>query len=281
MPRPPVVRTALLTGLALLAFAGNSLLCRLALSRGAIDPLSFTALRLASGALALLPFLGAPGPRPWNPRAALALFAYALGFSLAYVSIDAGTGALLLFGLVQITMIGVGIAQGERPTLLRGAGIAAASAGVIWLVAPGARAPDPRGALLMAGAGVAWGLYSLLGRGVTGPRAATACNFVLAAPLALALLALNPSRPSLTTYGALLAVASGAITSGLGYVLWYAALRGHSATSAAVVQLAVPMLAAAGGVVLLGEPPTGRLAGSAALTLGGVALAVAGPRRVR
>lgn len=261
-----------------MAFAGNSILCRMALRGEAIDAISFTALRLASGALVLLPFLRGGRYGRWRARAAVALFAYALGFSLAYVSIDAGTGALLLFGCVQVTMIGAGLREGERPTPLGAFGIAVATVGVVLLVAPGVTAPDPAGAALMAFAGVAWGVYSLLGRGVTAPTVSTANNFLLAAPLGFAALALNASRASFTATGALLAVASGAITSGLGYVLWYAALRGHSATSAAVVQLSVPVLAAVGGVVLLGETTTWRLAGSGALTLGGVALAVLSAR---
>lgn len=278
MAPPGLQRTFLLTLLTLLAFAGNSILCRMALQAEAIDPASFTALRLASGALVLLPFLRrgvAAGARtPFDPRAAAALFVYAIGFSLAYVSLDAGTGALLLFGLVQVTMIGAGLHQGERLTPLRVVGILGAVTGVVLLVLPGVSAPDPTGALLMGTAGVAWGVYSLLGRGVPVPTAATARNFMLAAPAGLVALLFGLSSLEITLEGALLAVASGAITSGLGYVLWYAALAGHSATSAAVVQLAVPVIAAIGGWALLGEELTARLAGAGSLTLGGVALAV-------
>ena len=266
--------TAALTALALVAFAANSVLCRLALREGAIGAPAFTALRLGAGALVLLPFLRARGPRePWSPRSALALALYALGFSFAYLALDAGLGALLLFGAVQGTMIGVGLARGERPGALRWLGIALAAAGVVVLVRPGGGAPAPRGALLMLAAGVAWGAYSLLGRGAPAPARASARNFLLAAPLGLAVWALAPGSPT-TLAGALLAVTSGALTSGLGYVLWYAALRGHSATSAAVVQLLVPLLAALAGVLLLGEHATPRLWTSAALTLGGVGLAV-------
>lgn len=279
-PASALPRTVALTVVTLAAFAGNSILCRLALRTGAIDPLSFTAVRLASGALVLAPFLRA-GPRPWSPRAAAALFAYALAFSLAYVWLDAGTGALLLFGAVQITMIGAGLWQGERPGALRTLGILAAIAGVVLLVAPGVSAPSPRGALLMTAAGLAWGVYSLLGRGARVPTRATACNFALAAPAALVVLGLGASTVTVTAQGALLAVVSGALTSGLGYVLWYAALPGHSATSAAVVQLAVPVIAALGGVVLLDERPTTRLFGAGALTVGGVLVAVLAARRRR
>jgi len=272
--REDVVGTILLTVATLVAFAANSILCRMALRAEAIDPVSFTALRLVSGAVALSPFLR-HGERHWSLRSAAALFAYAFGFSLAYVWLDAGTGALLLFGAVQVTMIGVALRRGERPSVLRVIGIAAAVAGVVVLVLPGVTAPEPGGALLMIAAGIAWAVYSLLGHGASAsPTVTSACNFAMAAPASLVVLAFCASAASVTPMGALLAVVSGAVTSGLGYVLWYSALRGHSATSAAVVQLAVPVIAAAGGVALLGEEPTSRLVASGALTLGGVAVAV-------
>ncbi len=274
MPTPRLATTVLLTGLTLIAFAANSILCRAALAEEAIDPASFTALRLASGAVALLPFARLRGAGvAWRPSAALALVAYAVGFSFSYVTLDAGTGALLLFGFVQLTMLGVGWARGERPKALQAVGIVAALAGVVWLVAPGVTAPDPLGAALMAGAGVAWGVYSLLGRGASEPAVATARNFLMAAPVgALALLFVRET--SLSTGGVALAVTSGALTSGMGYVLWYAALRGHTRTSAAVVQLLVPAIAAVGGILLLGEALTARLVVAALLTLGGVGLAI-------
>lgn len=278
--RPPIRRTALLTAVALLAFAGNSLLCRLALRDGTIDAWSFTAIRLGSGALLLLPLLCTVRRAPatnatrWQPQAALALFAYALGFSLAYLSLDAGTGALLLFGSVQITMIGAGLRAGERPTPLAIVGLLAAITGVVWLVLPGVSAPDALGAVLMVAAGIAWGVYSLLGRGTQQPSLATARNFVMAAPIgAVALLCASGSL-SVTADGVWLAVASGAITSGIGYVLWYMALPGHSATSAAVVQLSVPLLTALGGMALLNEEPSTRMLAASVLTIGGVATAV-------
>lgn len=272
-----LLRTTLATALALVAFAANSLLCRAALRTGSMDAASFTALRLASGALVLLPWV-LRGPRAWDVRAALALAVYAGGFSFAYVALDAGTGALLLFGLVQATMVGAGLARGERPGPVRTLGLVAASAGVVWLVLPGVSAPDPVGALLMALAGVAWGVYSLLGRGAARPSRATAANFVMATPVALVLLAIahlvDDFDVTWTPGGLALAVASGALTSGLGYVVWYAALPGHTATTAAVVQLAVPVLAAVGGVWFLHEEATSRLLVASVLTLGGVALAV-------
>jgi len=202
-------------------------------------------------------------------------------FSLAYLWLDTGTGALLLFGAVQMTMIGAGLRAGERPTSLRTLGILTAFVGVIVLVAPGVTAPEPAGALLMAAAGVAWGVYSLLGRGVPAPVGATARNFLLAALVAALVPLLAPGSLRLSSEGTALAVISGAVTSGLGYVIWYAALRGHSATSAAVVQLVVPVLAAAGGVLFLGETPTPRLFAAGALTLGGVLLAVLSRRATR
>lgn len=282
---PLLGRTIALTLLALIAFACNSLLCRLALAQDAIDPLGFTALRLASGALALAVFLrpaasvrGA-APPPWSVLSALALFTYALAFSLAYVTLAAGVGALLLFGAVQVTMLGAGFLRGERPSALQAAGMLAAVAGFLVQVLPGLSAPDPLGAALMTLAGVAWGAYSLRGRGTTSPRTATARNFLLAAPLALACLVVQgPPLAELQARGVLLAVVSGALTSGLGYVLWYAALRGHSATSAGLVQLAVPLLAAAAGGLFLGETLTPRFALAAFLTLGGIALAISGRR---
>ena len=275
---PPLVRTVLLTALALGAFAGNSLLCRLALGRDAIDPWSFTTLRLVSGAVALAPFVRLRGTRGWRhvrPLAPLALAGYAIGFSLAYVTLEAGTGALLLFGAVQATMLGYGFLRGERATWRQVAGLVTALAGLVLLVSPGVTAPDPVGAVFMVGAGVAWGVYSLLGRGALHATAATGWNFLFAAPLG-ALLLWNADRLRCDAEGALLAIASGALTSGLGYALWYAGLRGHSATSAAVVQLSVPALAALGGVALLGEHLSGRLVAASLLTLGGVLVALRG-----
>jgi drug/metabolite transporter (DMT)-like permease len=282
--RKRTARIALLTVLALVAFAGNSLLCRLALQRGAIDPASFTALRLGGGAalLALVSRAGpaaAPGPR--RLAGALWLCAYALCFSFAYTTLDASTGALLLFGAVQVSMLGAGLVRGERLSASQGVGLALAVAGFLLLVRPGLSAPDPAGAALMTLAGFAWGAYSLAGRSASDPVRSTARNFALATPPALLAVLLFAARVDVTTRGALLALASGMLTSGLGYVAWYAALRGHTATSAAVVQLSVPILAAAGGVALLGERPTLRLLAAAVLTLGGVALAVVRPRAAR
>ena len=272
-------RTALLTVLTLFAFAGNSLLCRAALREGAIDPLAFTVVRLVSGALVLLPLVRRPGAA-WNPRAALALAGYALAFSMAYLTLDAGVGALLLFGTVQVTMFAVAWRRGERWTRLQVLGLALALAGLTALLLPGSHAPDPAGAGLMILAGVGWGAYSLCGQGVGAPTVATARNFLLVAPLMV--LVVPFASWEMETEGLVLAIASGAVTSGLGYILWYAALGGLDATRAAVVQLAVPVIAAVLGIALLEEPLTARLVWGGAITLGGIAVVVqARARRTR
>lgn len=281
----PAGRATAFTTAALLAFAANSWLCRFALRSGDIDPLMFTAVRLLSGAAVLWPLARAlepPGTRAGSWPAGVALFVYAIAFSLAYVSLDTGVGAFLLFGAVQATMIGAGLIQGERPGPQQWLGLLVALAGLAWLAAPGfaaVGAPGGRlaGALLMGVAGAAWGLYSLAGRGRPHPFAVTAGNFLRAAPLALILVAaarLATTAVHASTKGVLLAAISGAVTSGIGYVLWHAALRHLTATTAGIVQLAVPALAAAGGVILLRERPTARLLIAGVLILGGVALAV-------
>jgi drug/metabolite transporter (DMT)-like permease len=273
------LRTVALTLAALLAFAANSVLCRLALQQGGIDPASFGSLRLVAGALTLALVLRLrPGGAALRQRpsadwlAALMLFAYVAFFSFAYLSLAAGTGALILFGAVQLSMLAAGWRGGEAFGRLGTVGFLLALGGLAWLVAPGVSAPAPLGAAAMALAGVAWGVYSLRGRGVTDPLAATAGNFLRAAPLALGLSLLLVAQAHADLHGVLLAIASGALTSGIGYVIWYAALPGLSALSAATVQLAVPLLAALGGVAFLGEAISGRLAGAGLAILGGIAL---------
>lgn len=272
-----------LTSIAMLAFAGNSLLCRLALGQGLIDAASFTTARVVSGAV-LLGALAWRNERPvgsialdWRTVAALA--AYMVCFSFAYLSLAAGTGALLLFGAVQLTMFAVALRVGERLSTRAWFGVALAVFGLGYLVAPGVTAPEPAGALLMTAAGIAWGLYSLLGRGNANPLRATTLNFIGAVPVVavVSILALRSLHG--TWEGLLLAATSGAVTSGLGYVVWYAALRHLTAARAATVQLSVPVIAALGGVTLLGEPVTLRLALASVLTLGGIALVVGGRRR--
>jgi drug/metabolite transporter (DMT)-like permease len=291
-PTAPLSMPAIVaaTCLALLAFAANSILCRLALGPQHMDAVSFTAVRIVSGAmvLAIIALLRNPkhvrGPRLQGTfLSALALFGYAIAFSLAYITLKTGAGALILFGCVQLTMIGYGITRGERPRVLEWIGIAAALAGLAYLVIkPDEAAPHPIGAALMAIAGMSWGIYSLRGRGVQDPIAATAGNFIFAAPLALALVPIGfagdglPWWPRLhfTATGVNLALASGAITSGLGYVIWYHALPGLTATRAATVQLCVPVLAAFGGLMLSAEAITAPLIVSSVLVLGGVGMAV-------
>jgi drug/metabolite transporter (DMT)-like permease len=268
-------RLGAITSATLVCFAANSLLARAALGAARIDPVTFTAVRIGSGAAMLTAFALAVRTRPrggsWG--SALALFGYALAFSLAYVRIGASVGALLLFPAVQISMTAWAIRRGARLRPRQWAGNALALAGLALLAAPGAHRPDPGGAALMVLAGVSWAVYSLRGVGAGTALEATADNFVRSLPLAAALLALG-ARPLEASAGGLsLAAASGSIASGAGYVLWYAALPLLGAARAGAVQLAVPVVAALGGVVLLGEAPTIRLVASGAAILAGVALA--------
>lgn len=276
---PPLPRTILLASFALVAFALNSLFCRLALREPAIDPASFTLLRVAAGAVALLLLAAARGRArevtasgSWLSGALLA--AYALAFSLAYVTLSTGVGALLLFGAVQVTMIGAGLRQGEHLGPLRWSGGAVALAGLAWLSAPGLEGSTLVGALGMTAAGVAWGWYSLRGRSAADAFAATGGNFLRAVPFAVAAGFLLTKSFHVSPVGAGLAVLSGAITSGLGYVAWYAALKELAASTAATVQLLVPVLAALGGVLALGEPVTARLLAAGLAILGGVWLSL-------
>jgi len=268
-------RTALLAALALCGFAANSLLCRAALRGEAIDAWSFTAVRLASGALVLGLFARTWREGSW--ASALALVAYAGLFSLAYLLIPAGVGALVLFGAVQATMIGWSVRAGRRPRPLEWCGLVLALGGLAYLTLPGAGASDARGLGLMACAGIAWGVYSLRGRSGGRPLLATAGNFARGVVLVLPFAAF--AKFELSTRGLVLACSSGALASGLGYSLWYAALPGMSATRAALVQLSVPLLTALAAVVLLGERPNERLLYSGVAILGGIALAVLWPQR--
>jgi drug/metabolite transporter (DMT)-like permease len=270
-------RIIIITTLAMIAFAGNSLLCRAALKHTAIDAASFTAIRLVSGALVLCLVVSISrrshtGRGNW--LSAFALFAYAAGFSFAYVSLPAATGALLLFGAVQATMIGHGIWTGERLLRVQLAGLVLALAGLAGLLLPGLSAPPVLGSLLMLGAGVAWGVYSLRGRGAGDPTRVTAGNFLRAVPIAAALSVLMVDHTSLDSAGFWYAVASGALASGIGYSIWYTALPALKATKAATVQLSVPVIAALGGIVFLGEPLTLRLILSSVAILGGIALVI-------
>jgi len=266
-----------LTSVAMTAFAGNSLLCRAALDHTAIDAASFTTIRLVSGAVALwliARFRAGSRRASGSWISAFALFAYAAGFSFAYDNLSAGTGALLLFGAVQATMIGYGMWSGERLRGVQVIGLLLACGGLVGMLLPGVSAPPLAGSLLMLGAGVAWGVYSLRGKGACDATGVTAGNFLRSVPLAVAVSLLMLGEASVDPTGFWLAVASGALASGVGYAIWYAALPALKAASAATVQLSVPVIAALGGVAFLGEPITLRLAVASAAVLGGIALVI-------
>ncbi|WP_413231778.1 DMT family transporter [Marinobacter sp.] len=279
------LRATLLTTLAMIAFAGNSLLCRAALRDTDIDAASFTLIRIVSGAvmLALLVRLrqGADERRAGSWWSALALFVYAVAFSFAYAGLTTAMGALLLFGAVQASMIGIGMARGERPVSWQWLGIFVAFVGLVGLLLPGLSAPPSLSAALMLAAGVAWGGYSLRAKGAGDPLQATAGNFLRAVPLTLVVSVVFLSDVRLDWPGTVLAVTSGALASGVGYAIWYSALPWLQATTAATVQLSVPVLAAVGGIVLLGEPLTLRLVAAGSAILGGIALVIAGKPAVR
>jgi drug/metabolite transporter (DMT)-like permease len=273
-----------LAALAMTAFAANSILCRLALRSGSIDPASFTSIRLASGAAMLVLASGVTRSwtRPhWENRGqnAAMLFIYAVAFSFAYGRLSAGMGALVLFGSVQVTMVFIALLSGERLSTGSWAGFALAFSGLVVLTLPGLSAPPLLGSLLMATAGAAWGVYSILGRRSISALLSTAHSFQFAAPMAVAINLLTWRDAHLSGAGVALAVASGAVTSGLGYVVWYIALRGLSATSAALTQLTVPVIAALAGVLVLSESIGWRLVVSGTMILGGVALALAFRRK--
>jgi len=275
-------RLFLLTALAMMAFAGNSLLCRLALRHTGIDAASFTAIRLAAGAITLWLLTRVRADEragSGNWLSALALFVYAAGFSFAYATLSAATGALLLFGAVQATMIGHGLASGERLRPLQWLGLVLALAGLIGLLLPGISAPPPAGSMLMIGAGIAWGVYSLRGRGGGAPIKVTAGNFLRAAPIAMLLCLLNIDNAAVDRAGIFYALSSGALASGVGYAIWYTALPALKATHAATVQLSVPVIAAAGGIVFLSEQLTPRLVAASVAILGGIALVIVEKQR--
>jgi drug/metabolite transporter (DMT)-like permease len=273
------IRISVYTGLALMAFAANSVICRLALGAEAIDAASFTTIRLISGALVLLLLMGTTIRNNMREQrgswtSAFMLFLYAVTFSFAYISLNTGTGALILFASVQATMMIFAIWKGERLTFMGSLGLFVAMAGLTYLVFPGLASPSPLGAALMAVAGISWGTYSLRGRGSVSPVAVTTDNFLRSTPFALLVSLVFFQNLNINFLGVFFAVLSGGLTSAIGYVIWYAALRDHSATSAALVQLLVPVLAALGGVVLLSEALTMRLILASAMIIGGVALAL-------
>jgi len=275
-------RVAILTILALAAFAGNSLLCRAALTRTSIDAASFTTVRLVSGALVLwllVTLQGRDRVGGGNWLSALALFAYAAGFSFAYLQLPAASGALILFGAVQALMIAWGLRSGERLRPVQLTGLLLACAGLVGLLLPGLSAPPLGSSLLMLGAGMAWGVYSLRGKGAGDALQVTSGNFLRALPIAVALSALLWRDAAPDPMGIWYAFLSGALTSGLGYAIWYTALPHIAATSAAAVQLSVPVLAALGGVVFLAEPLSLRLLAASTAIIGGIALVVLAPRK--
>lgn len=282
---PSAIKTSLLTGTAFVAFAANSLLTRMALDERSIDAASFVSIRLASGAVMLLAITAFTQKKtsfsltkgPWT--AGLILFLYAVTFSFAYLQLAAGTGALILSGTIQITLMLIALRQGEKPSRAEWTGLAIALLGLIYLVSPGLEAPPVMGSVLMMMSGVAWGFYTLLGRGSVQPVVNTMNNFVRAVPLALGVSLVSFSQLRVSGEGVLLAVLSGAIASGVGYALWYAALRGLTATRAATVQLSVPVLATVGGIIFLQEALSIRLVLASLMILGGIGLAVIGKQR--
>jgi drug/metabolite transporter (DMT)-like permease len=266
----------LLTTLAMIAFAANSVLCKLGLGAGAIDPASYTAIRIASGAIMLVAItLVTKRDRAqvlWLAPVALSVYAVALSF--AYVSLKVGTGALILFGSVQVTMITAALLRGEKPRIAEWIGLAMAFGGLVYLVLPGLSAPSPVGSALMAAAGASWGIYTLLGKRASDPVLGTTANFLFATPLVAIAALFSMGHWHFTTRGVVMAITSGAVTSGLGYVIWYQALAYLSATRAALVQLSVPVIASAGGVIFLSEALSARMVIASALILGGIAFSV-------
>jgi len=277
------VRTAVFTTLALVAFAGNSLLCRMALGPSAIDAASFSTIRIISGAICLwLITVVTQRGSVWTQGSwlsAVILFVYAIPFSYAYGLLTAGTGALILFGTVQVTMIGGALVEGERPHARQWIGLLVAIAGLVYLLSPGIASPSPIGAGLMTIAGIGWALYSIQGRGAVDPVAQNGGNFVRTLPLLIIVSVLALRLQHVETRGAILAILSGAVTTGLGYAVWYSALRGLTATRAALVQLLVPVITVTGGVIFLREPISSRVVLSAAIVIGGIALALTADER--
>lgn len=283
MTTPPTRNMTIGTTLAaLIAFAANSVLCRMALLDGAIDATSFTTVRIVSGAITLALLVAARNPAQLrtqpNWTAAAALFAYVMLFSLAYVTLGAGTGALVLFGFVQLTMMSVAVTQKEPFAPLAWLGLAISVAGVVYLVRPGSEAPDLAAAVQMAGAGVAWGVYSVIGRGSKNPLQDTASNFLLCVPFALVLLVIFWPEQAPSTKGLGLAIASGALASGCGYAIWFRTLPHLTTSQASILQLSVPIIASVGGVMFLNESITSRLIIASVLVLGGIALVLRGRR---
>jgi drug/metabolite transporter (DMT)-like permease len=276
-----LTKTITFTVLALVAFAANSVLCRLALGEETIDASSFTVIRLLSGAIVLLVILQFNGKKNKSTTkgswlASIMLFLYAAPFSFAYITLDTGTGALILFGAVQITMILLSLMAGERLHVAEWMGVTIAFIGFVYLVLPGVSTPSVVGFSLMSIAGVAWGIYTIKGQGSVNPLSDTAYNFARSVPLVLILAVIAYQTAHISSKGVLLAIISGGIASGIGYTVWYIALGGLSVTQAAVVQLSVPVIAALGGMIFVFEKISLRLTVSALLILGGILMVIMG-----
>jgi drug/metabolite transporter (DMT)-like permease len=280
-PTNYLAKTIIFTGLALIAFAANSVLCRLALGESAIDASSFTIIRLISGAMVLLGILSINRNKKDSTArgswyAGVMLFLYAISFSFAYITLNTATGALILFGSVQITMIISSLISGTRLHVTEWTGVIIAFTGFVYLIFPAVTTPSAIGFLLMTVAGIAWGIYTLMGRESKNPLTDTAYNFFRTIPIAIILLVVTIKNSNYSSQGVLLAVLSGGVTSGIGYTIWYIALGGLSALQAAVLQLLVPVIAAFGGVIFVSETITLRLTVSAIMILGGILMVVLG-----
>lgn len=284
-PAPGLMWLVMLTTLTLIAFAANTILCRMALATTQIDASTFTAVRIGSGALTLMLLVMLFRPRgqrfgDGNWRGAVCLLLYAITFSWAYRTIDSGPGALILFAAVQITMLSYGFLKGERTTFPALCGLALSCAGLVYLLLPGSNAPEATGSALMTLAGIAWAGYTLNSRGIRDPLAATCGNFLRATPLALAILLLTLTSAQLDGLGVIYAILSGAVASGMGYALWYAVAKHLSALKAGALQLLVPILSSLGGVLLLDEAITWRLVIASIAVISGVGLVLAARARL-
>lgn len=284
-PNSFLIKTILFTGLALIAFAANSVLCRLALGESAIDASTFTIVRLLAGAIVLTVIMSISKIKSNSNTnsstkgswpASIALFIYALTFSFAYVTLDTATGALILFGSVQIAMILMSIFSGNRLHISEWFGMAIAFTGFVYLILPGVTTPSVIGFLLMTVSGIAWGIYTLKGRGSKNPIMDTAFNFLRTMPFVIILAIVTFKYAHYSSEGILLAVLSGSIASGIGYMIWYSALSGLSVNQAAVLQLLVPVIAAVGGIIFVSESISFRLTVSSAMILGGILMVVLG-----
>jgi drug/metabolite transporter (DMT)-like permease len=284
-PNSFLIKTILFTGLALIAFAANSVLCRLALGESAIDASTFTIVRLLAGAIVLTVIMSISKIKSNSNTnsstkgswpASIALFIYGLTFSFAYVTLDTATGALILFGSVQIAMILMSIFSGNRLHISEWFGMAIAFTGFVYLILPGVTTPSVIGFLLMTVSGIAWGIYTLKGRGSKNPIMDTAFNFLRTMPFVIILAIVTFKYAHYSSEGILLAVLSGSIASGIGYMIWYSALSGLSVTQAAVLQLLVPVIAAVGGIIFVSESISFRLTVSSAMILGGILMVVLG-----